>query len=71
MPLPVKQLLIIATILLAGPLTNSIICSFNDGLVTRADTGPRIFGNGVLEASIYPQFLVWTPAQHFGMLYSW
>jgi len=58
MSLPVKQLLIIATILLAGPLTNSIIYSFNDGLVTRADTGPRISENDVLKASKYPQFLV-------------
>jgi len=58
MPLPVKQLLIIATILLASPLTNSIIYSFNDGLVTRADTGPRTSENDVLKASIYPQLLV-------------
>ena len=58
MPLPVKQLLIIATISLASPLTNSIIYSVNDGLVTGADTGPRTSENDMLKPSIYPQLLV-------------
>jgi hypothetical protein len=56
-PLPVKQLLIIAIVLLAEPLTNSIIRSFNDALGS-TDPGRNFSDEEKPQASFYSQFLV-------------
>ncbi|KAJ3571156.1 hypothetical protein NP233_g3937 [Leucocoprinus birnbaumii] len=56
-PLPIKQLLVVATVLLAEPLTNSIIRSFNDAL---AAANPAKGFSDEVEApnsSIFSQFL--------------
>ena len=64
-PLPVKQLLTIATVLLAESLTDSIIRSFNNALVTRADPYTGFSNNDAPKASFRSQFLVWILTQHF------
>lgn len=56
-PLPIKQLLTIATVLLAESLTDSIIRSFNNALVTRADPYTGFSNNDAPKASFRSQFL--------------
>jgi hypothetical protein len=57
-PLPIKQLFIIAMVLLAEPLTNSIIRSFNDASTAATDPSQTFVDGDVPEASFYSQLLV-------------